>query len=291
MKFQTPVEVGRSPFRLSLKDDIVILGSCFADGIGERLVQHGFRACVNPFGPLYNPESILQAVERLCCATPFDEADCVEMGAGAGLICSFSHHTKAARKSAGEFLDSANESLKKACAAWEKANSVIITLGSSFAYRHKESGRIVSNCLKRPAGEFERVFVPCERTEEILLDGLCRRFPDKRFIFTVSPVRHLSDGAAANSVSKSSLLMAASFACGSSSVNSVYFPSFEIMMDELRDYRFYAEDMVHPSSQAVDYIWERFCEFALDKSEKEAMEEAFRNYRRSLHRDILDSVR
>jgi len=286
MKLQTPVEVGRCPFELGLQDGIVVLGSCFADGIGEKLLHHGFKACVNPFGTLYNPESVVSSMERLSSGLPFTEADCVRMGAGSEMICSFSHHTKAARRSPGEFLESANKALAEACEAWTSASCVIVTLGTSWCYVNKADGKVVSNCLKRPASEFERVFLESEKTAA-LLESICARFPEKRFIFTVSPVRHMADGAAGNARSKASLLLAESRVCSAHPDRCAYFPSFEIMMDELRDYRFYAEDMVHPSAQAVDYIWERFCDFAVCEGDKKAMEEAFRNYRRSLHRDIL----
>lgn len=286
MKLQTGVEVGISPIGISLSDRICILGSCFADNMGEKMRQRGFSVCVNPFGTLYNPVSVFNAVERLSTGEKFTENDCVEMGSGAGLTCSFSHHTKAARKTKEEFLRDANASLEAASAFWRKCNKVVITFGSAWVYSYKATGFIVSNCLKRPAEEFVR-----ERlSKESIFDRLERisaANPDKEFFLTVSPIRHLSDGAFGNSLSKASLLLAVSELCTAYPLRCVYFPAFEIMIDELRDYRFYAEDMVHPSQQAVDYIWERFCEFAMDPKEKNAMEDAYKKYRRSLHRDIL----
>lgn len=286
MKLHTEVEVGISPLGISLSDRIMILGSCFADNMGGKMKQHGFDVCVNPFGTLYNPASVLNSVERLSTGEKFTEDDCVEMGAGAGLVCSFSHHTKAARATKEEFLRDANASLEAASTFWRKCNKVVITLGSAWVYSYKSTGLIVSNCLKRPAEEFFR-----ERlSKESIFDRLERILtanPDKEFFFTVSPIRHLADGACGNSLSKASLLLAVSELCAEFPLRCVYFPAFEIMIDELRDYRFYAEDMVHPSQQAVDYIWERFCEFAMDPKEKNAMEDAYKKYRRSLHRDIL----
>jgi hypothetical protein len=283
LKLQTKVECGISPVRLSFSDSVMLLGSCFADNIGARMSDAGFDVCVNPFGTLYNPVSLSDAVSRLESGTPFTEADCVEMGAGAGLVCSFHHHTSFARKTPEEFLEAANASLAAAHECWRGAGLVILTLGTAYCFRHLDSGFVVSNCLKRPAREFAHERLSVGETQDILRK-LVDSFPDKRFILTVSPIRHLGDGAHANQLSKGSLLLAADAVADGERI--VYFPAYEIVMDELRDYRFYAEDMVHPSAQAVDYIWERFIDFALPERERQTLIDNMKACRCKQHRPM-----
>ena len=283
LKLQTRVECGSAPFRLSYSDGIVLLGSCFADEIGARMSDAGFDVCANPFGTLYNPVSISDAVNRLESGEPFVQDDCVEMGAGAGLVCSFRHHTSFARRTPEEFLAYANASLSEAHERWSKAGLVILTLGTAWCFRHRESGKVVANCLKRPDREFSRERLSFQDTISIL-SGIVSRFPDKRFIFTVSPIRHMADGAHGNQLSKGTLLLAADSVTDGERV--VYFPAYEILMDELRDYRFYTEDMVHPSAQAVDYIWERFCDFVLADGERQTLLDNIKACRRSRHRPM-----
>lgn len=283
MKLQTPVTFQPSRIDISLSDTIVVLGSCFADNIGQRMKDYGFNVSVNPFGTLYNPVSIANAAARLESRIPFTEKDCVGMGAGAGLICSFNHHTSFARPDAEQFLSCANTALEEACAFWSKADKVIITLGTALCYRNIASGEVVANCLKRPAREFSREMLDVS-TVSLLLGSLIGRYPEKKFIFTVSPIRHMADGAHVNQLSKSTLLLAVHSLSDCASAD--YFPAFEIMLDELRDYRFYAEDMTHPTAQAVDYLWERFCDFAVPAGEREALGKNLKAWRQSQHRPL-----
>ena len=279
MKLQTPVADAKCNVGISYKDKIMMLGSCFTDNIGAQLRNYGFDVCVNPFGTLYNPASVAASVRRMLSGEGFAEGDCVEIGAGDMRICSFSHHTSFARASRGEFLENANRSLQEACEFFRECNKVIITLGTSWCYRHQEKGMIVSNCLKRNPNEFERMLLRADETARLLREvmELC---PDKEFIFTVSPIRHFKDGAHGNQLSKAALLLGINEVMGQ---RCDYFPSYEIMMDELRDYRFYAEDMCHPSSQAVGYIGERFLNWALQPGEQELLKENIARYRHSQH--------
>ena len=277
MKLQTPVTPDPAPVSVSYNDRILVLGSCFADEIGARLMQAGFQVLCNPFGTLYNPVSICNAVARLESGVPFTEKDVVEMGANAGRVCSFFHHTSFARGTAGEFLENANLKLGEASAFWKECNRVIITLGTAWAYRFNDTGETVANCLKRPETEFTRYRLTVEQTL-ILLQGLLRRHPDKQFVFTVSPIRHLSDGAHGNQLSKSTLLLATE--------GLPYFPAYEIMMDELRDYRWWAEDMVHPTKQAAAYICDRFMEWVLPTREWDLYETKMKEWRHAQHRPL-----
>lgn len=285
LKLQTPVETGRSAVCISLNDKIFVLGSCFADNMGQKMEDLGFDVCVNPFGTLYNPVSICNSVARLTSGIPFSESECVQMGAGAGLVCSFSHHTSFARRTEDEFLNVANASLKEASLWWKAATKVIITLGTAWIYEYLRSGETVSNCLKIDAKEFSRRRLSVRETATLLMNMVARH-PEKEFIFTVSPIRHLKDGAHGNQLSKSTLLLALDEVIAKFPERCKYFPAYEIVLDELRDYRFYSPDMIHPSDQAVDYLWSRFVRFAMPESELPALDARRRELLRAQHRPI-----
>lgn len=285
LKLQTPVEAGRSKVGVSLNDKIVILGSCFADNMGQKMVDLGFDVCLNPFGTLYNPVSVCNSVARLTSGIPFSKDECVQMGAGAGLVCSFSHHTSFARRSEDEFLQVANASLKEASLRWKAASKVIITLGTAWIYEYTRSGETVSNCLKIDAKEFSRRRLSVRETATLLMNMIARH-PEKEFMFTVSPIRHFKDGAHGNQISKSTLLLALDEVLAKFPERCEYFPAYEIVLDELRDYRFYAADMIHPSDQAVDYLWSRFVRFAMPESELPALDARRRELLRAQHRPI-----
>lgn len=285
LKLQTPVETGRSKVGVSLNDKIVILGSCFADNMGQKMVDLGFDVCLNPFGTLYNPVSVCNSVARLTSGIPFSKDECVQMGAGAGLVCSFSHHTSFARRSEDEFLQVANASLKEASLRWKAASKVIITLGTAWIYEYTRSGETVSNCLKIEAKEFTRRRLSVRETATLLMNMIARH-PEKEFMFTVSPIRHFKDGAHGNQISKSTLLLALDEVLAKFPERCEYFPAYEIVLDELRDYRFYAADMIHPSDQAVDYLWSRFVRFAMPESELPALDARRRELLHAQHRPI-----
>ena len=280
MKLFTRVEPGTSTVEISYNDNVFVLGSCFADSVGMRLLNSGFNVCVNPFGTLYNPFSIAKAIERLDSGRPFSKEECVRMGAGADLVCSFSHHTSFARADEADFLAGANASLQDAALRWKTCNKVIISLGTVWCYFH--NGEVVSNCLKRPQAEFERKALSLAQTSAALR-GIIEANPGKEFIFTVSPIRHLADGAHANQLSKSTLLLAVQDVLGP---GREYFPAYEILMDELRDYRFYAEDLSHPSHVAEEYIWENFISFAVPEDQRARIAENLKAWKRTQHRPL-----
>jgi hypothetical protein len=279
MKLQTPVTLDAAPVSISYSDSITVLGSCFADEIGGRLAAAGFRVLTNPFGTLYNPVSIGNAIARLQSGVPFTTDEVVEMGAGAGKYCSFWHHTSFARDTTEAFLEQANQSLDEASSFWKGCNKVIVTLGTAWAFKVNGNSETVANCLKRPAAEFTRYRLTVAQTAAIL-QGMVARHTEKQFIFTVSPIRHLADGAHGNQLSKSTLLLATE--------GLPYFPAYEIMMDELRDYRWWAEDMVHPSKQAASYLCDRFIEWTLPPCEWAHYETRMKEWRQAQHRPIVD---
>ncbi len=280
MKLFTRVEPGTSSVEISYNDNVFVLGSCFADSVGMRLLNSGFSVCVNPFGTLYNPLSIAKAIERLDSGRPFSKEECVRMGAGADLVCSFSHHTSFARADEADFVVGANASLQDAALRWKTCNKVIISLGTVWCYFH--DGEVVSNCLKRPQAEFERKALSLAQTSAALR-SIIESNPGKEFIFTVSPIRHLADGAHANQLSKSTLLLAVQDVLGP---GREYFPAYEILMDELRDYRFYAEDLSHPSHVAEEYIWENFISFAVPEDQRARIAENLKAWKRTQHRPL-----
>ena len=296
LKLQTPVTDMPCKVGISYDDKIMMLGSCFSDNIGKELCNLGFDVMVNPFGTLYNPISILNSVKRLISGELFSEDDCVQIGAGDERWCSFCHHTSFACPSKEEFLALANSELLRAREHYLKCSKVIITLGTSWCFMHVESGQTVSNCLKHIPKEFARYRLSVSEISEALRwiagagNGLVDCAP-KQFIFTVSPIRHFKDGAHGNQISKSALLLGIEEFLERCPVDlsldpfhiADYFPAYEIVMDELRDYRFYTEDMCHPSQQTVNYILERFLSWALPASEHPLLQENIRRFKQSSH--------
>ena len=278
MKLFTEVNPGKSSIELSLENGIVMLGSCFSDEIGRRMQDCGFKLCRNPFGTLYNPLSILEAVKLLCGASLFDEGDCVQMGAGSELWCSFSHHSSFARRSPEEFVRDANAALEEARRQWNSADKLIITLGTAMVWEH--GGKAVANCLKRPASEFTRRMLSPEEVEKALNETFTLA-QGKQCIVTVSPIRHLGDGAHVNTLSKAVLQLGTEKAMHGSTHE--YFPAYEILCDELRDYRFYARDLVHPSETAADIVWEKFQDFCVNEKEREQLRQNLKATLRSRH--------
>lgn len=270
MLFQTEINIKPLDQTIRYGDSLLFLGSCFTDEVGGICKGLGFNAQVNPFGVLYNPASIAQAVKRLENGKPFTHGEVIQVGEG--YYCTFSHNTAFWNVSETALLEQVNGSLKAAHEHFLKSKWVMVSLGTSWVFRHKETHQVVANCHKLPARQFDREFLSVGQSTECFAKML-KAHPDKQFIFTVSPLRHLKDGLHENQLSKAALLLAVNQACKQFE-NAHYFPAYEILLDELRDYRFYKEDMVHPTEQAVHYIWERFADFAIDPKEKPAMQAA-----------------
>ena len=285
MKLFTEVPCEKA-IEFPLCEPVCVLGSCFADAMGARLTDAGFDVLRNPFGTLYNPASIADAVRRLDSGEAFTSRDCVPLGAGDGRIGSFSHHTSFARPSTEEFLAYANARLSEDAARWKRCTRVILTLGTAWVWRSLERpGRsVVANCLKRPAAEFSHELLGVDACTGLLRDIILGH-PDKQFLLTVSPIRHLGDGAHANTISKATLHLAVQQLLSTFAVPVVsYFPAYEILTDELRDYRFYAEDLVHPAPAAVQIIWERVLDACTDPADRPRILEAERSARAAAHR-------
>ena len=283
MLLQTEIKITPLIQTIHYGDGLLFLGSCFADEVGGLCRGLGFDALVNPFGVLYNPASIAQSVTRLDNGKPFTSEEVIRVGEGQ--YCTFSHNTAFWNVSESALLEQVNQSLAEAHAHFVKSKWIILSLGTSWVFRDKENGLVVSNCHKLPAARFERVFLSVEQSVHYLAE-IVQRHPEKQFIFTVSPLRHLKDGLHENQLSKAALLLAVDQVCKQFG-NAHYFPAYEILLDELRDYRFYKEDMVHPTEQAVRYIWERFADFAIDPKEKPAMKSAAELKQMLQHRPVF----
>lgn len=271
--FTTPVDIPTPAFRFSYDDCILMLGSCFADNIGERLRENKFCVTVNPFGTLYNPASIAEAIQLLFRREELTEAD---LFYHEGLYHSFAHHSRYSRPQVVDCLEEMNRDLRVASDDLYKTTRLIVTFGTAYVYRLKKTGKVVANCHKLPEQEFlrERLTVEQITTEwRAILQQLWEYCPGIKVLFTVSPIRHNRDGAHENQLSKSTLLLATDMICREFPEQTGYFPAYEIMMDELRDYRYYAEDMIHPSALAVKYIWQRFTEAMMSGNTRQVYEE------------------
>ena len=262
-----------------------MLGSCFADEIAEQMPQRYLAVTRNPFGTLYNPLSIAQALQ-MTAIPPLVEHD--------GLWHSMAHHGAFSRSTKEEAEKAVRGSIETMQGAFEEANVVIVTFGTAWVYEWSVgsdqwsvfSGQwsVVGNCHKMPAECFTRRRLTAE---EIIAawQPIIERYADKHWIFTVSPIRHVKDGLHENQLSKATLLQAVDVISNQYAAVS-YFPSYEIMLDELRDYRFYADDLVHPSSLAVQYIWERFIDCFCTPQTRNEMNIQHKRWKQTQHRPL-----
>ena len=259
MKFRTEISLTPLAEGIDHSARIFALGSCFAESISERLQRAKFSVTTNPFGVLFNPFSIANTLDRLADTRAFAVCDIEEGKEG---FFSFDAHSSLDGKTHTEIFANLNQAVAQGSKALHDAEWVILTFGTAWVYERE--GKVVANCHKQPAKEFVRRRLSVEEIVEqyrTLFEGILR---DKKVILTVSPVRHLGDTLQENSVSKATLRLAVEELVARYE-NAHYFPSYEILIDDLRDYRYYGDDMVHPSSMAIAYVWEQFCKYALTK--------------------------
>ncbi len=264
MNFRTPINVEKLKQQVSYKKPVVMMGSCFTDNVGKYLKKYLFDVVVNPFGVIYNPLSVKKGIEQLLYREEYKKKDLRFYNE---LWFSFDHYTLYSDTNKEEALRKINADFLLAKEKLLSAGFLIITFGTSFAYRFKETDELVCNCHKIPSSKFDRFMISPKSiiTEyENLLNQLLKMNPDLQVIFTVSPVRHLKDGLIENQRSKAALLLSISELIQLFPGSCHYFPSYEIMMDDLRDYRFYDADLVHPNENAITYIWEKFMKAIID---------------------------
>ena len=268
--FRTEVAMPKIPRQLSYRRNIVMIGSCFTENIGNNLQNLCFPVLTNPCGILYNPASIATNVEFLISEKCFQESDLFYAN---GLWNNFSFHSRYSHPDKEIALDLMNNSVSLAAAQIKTASHLFLTFGTSWVYREKELGTIVGNCHKLPAKRFFRKRLSVEEMTSQwigLLDRLFTILPELSIVLTISPIRHLKDGNFENQVSKSGLfLLVDNLMSWYGSVKITYFPSYELVMDELRDYRFYASDMLHMSETATAYVQEKFNDVFLNNENKE----------------------
>jgi len=272
MKFRTEINIPKSKMQFEHSDKVLTLGSCFAENISQYFDYYKFNILENPFGVLYNPVSIYNSLKLTVEEKQFTKEDLIYDQTE---YHSFFHHSDFSHHDTEECLQKINDNFKITNKFLKNCDKIIITFGTSFVFKHKEKNIIVSNCHKIPQSEFERIRLTVDETKDYLqkiIDTLRIYNSTLSIVFTVSPVRHWKDGAVDNQLSKSILLLAVNEIANKNN-NCEYFPSYEIMMDDLRDYRFYAEDLIHPNKIAVDYIWEKFGETHFTESCFEIMNE------------------
>ena len=258
MDFRTPVTIPKPDFLLNHSTRMMLLGSCFSENIGNKLTESKFQVNTNPFGIVYNPLSAATVVKRLLSEKNFDETDLVFHN---HVYQSFLHHSSFSNSDKELCLKNISLAFVESADFISQTNVFLITFGTAYAYKLKSTGNVVTNCHKFPPETFVRERLTVEEivnewTE--IIDALLVINADAKFIFTVSPIRHWKDGAHENQISKSILHLAIDQLQQKFATRLFYFSAYEILLDELRDYRFFAEDMMHPSSTAIQYIWERF---------------------------------
>lgn len=255
--FRTKVIPRPSPTKIELSHAILAMGSCFAQHIGQKLQDHKFNVNINPFGTLFNPQSIFKLVDQAALNKHLEALEIVETQ---GVFHHFDLHSDLSNIDKDDLLINANYKLREVGTQLSTTSVIIYTFGTSLVYELKKNGEIVANCHKIPSDQFNRRFLEIDEIIQgfkVNYDLVKSMNRDTRFILTVSPVRHQKESFEQNNVSKSILRISCEKIV-EMFPNVEYFPAFEIMMDELRDYRFYAEDMLHPNSVAIDYIWQKF---------------------------------
>ena len=272
MNFTTKIPISIAENLIHYDSKIVLLGSCFAENIGEKFAYFKFQHTINPFGIIFNPISIEKLIERAINKKEFTEKDVFFHNE---LWHCYEVHSELSESDKEAFLIKLNHLLHHFRIQIEEASHIIITYGTSWIYKLKSSNKIVANCLKVAQNQFDKEILSVESIEKSIqktCDLIQKVNPKCNVIFTISPVRHIKDGFLENQQSKAHLISAIhspNFQLPTSS----YFPSYEIMMDELRDYRFYANDMLHPNQTAINYIWERFSEAYFSKNTQTTMNE------------------
>lgn len=284
MIFRTNIPAPEYPFEINYDSKIMLLGSCFSDNIGNFFCRHRFQVCSNPFGVLFNPVSIDHAVRMLIRPESFDKDRYFLRTRD--LWVSFAHHGRFSRENFEEFERNIDEQLEKASLFFHETDVLFVTFGTAFCYKYIPRDLIVSNCHKIPNYQFERIRLDVKKVVSLwneTLRAVREVRPDIKVVFTVSPVRHAGDGMHQNTLSKAVLLLAEERLVDN--VNTFYFPAYEYLVDDLRDYRFYAKDLCHPNDLAADYLEEKvsesfFSQPTMERLRAISQENRFLNHRR-----------
>ncbi|MBQ9470996.1 MAG: GSCFA domain-containing protein [Bacteroidales bacterium] len=264
-QFRTEVMPERASFRIDHHTPTLLVGSCFAQNMGCKLSEGKIPALTNPLGTMYNPHSVAMCLEALLAPRPVEES---ELMYAHGLWHSPMCHSALSRPQADSCLSAINQAIARGAEFVQRVQRLVVTFGTARLYRLASSGKVVANCHKLPASSFAHELMSVESIVA-LWDGVLRRLramnPDLRVVFTVSPIRHWKDGPTGNQRSKATLLLAVGQLVDRWADMAHYFPAYELLLDDLRDYRFYADDLLHPSPMAVEYIWEKFAHATMDE--------------------------
>lgn len=273
-KFQTLVDLPEFTWKTGYQKTNIFLGSCFTENVGNRMTARKFEVDVNPFGILYNPASVAHALEFLLQHKNFTKDDLIQHD---GLWHSFFHHSRFSSADVRQTLENINRRIETSSQILKKADFLFITFGTAWVYEYLPSQQTVSNCHKIPAKKFRRFRLTVDEISEKyqkIIQKIREINSEIKIIFTVSPIRHWKDGAAENQRSKATLLLAVDQILKYfNEKNCGYFPAYEIVMDELRDYRFYSEDMIHLTDVAIKHIWEKFQACLIDEKSQKTSEE------------------
>jgi hypothetical protein len=289
MKFRTEISVPSGEFQISHQDKILMMGSCFVENISSKLLQSGFNIDVNPFGIQYNPASLANSLYDILNNKVYTKKDLIFHE---DIHHSWAHHSRFSGDTEELVLEKINSQIKQSSIFLKEASLLILSFGTARVYHLLSSGEIVSNCHKLPDKMFreEQLTIEqirCQWTE--LIQHLRQLNPNLRIMLTVSPIRHWKNGAHENQLSKACLLLAVNELI-KENVQCYYFPAYELIMDDLRDYRFYSDDMFHPNQQAIDYIWEKFSQVYFDSKTMAIIKEYEKIQKRLNHRPINKSI-
>ena len=287
MKLITEVSIPEYPFRIDHQSPILMMGSCFTENIGKVLEKYLFPVCINPFGVTYNPLSVKRGLGALLNKTKYTDEDLAQFN---DLWFSFDHYTGFSSPDRDTTLKKINHSFEMAKGVLQKAQFLVITWGTAWIYTYNATGKVVCNCHKIPANQFTRSQLTTKEiigAYESFLPSLFEFNTNLKILLTVSPVRHWKDGAHGNQLSKATLLLAQEALEKLYPDKLYYFPSYEIVMDELRDYRFYTSDMVHTSDQATQYIWEKFSHALLSADAQQIIRELKPLLQMADHRPLI----
>lgn len=277
MIWRTETDIPKSPWQIGPESRILLVGSCFTDNIGKKMEAYGLHADSNPTGVLYNPMSIVQSLNGDLR---------VEIVEHDGLYHSMAHHSSFSGADSEQVLRRCLQAQAELHQRLAEADVVFVTFGTAYVYYR--DGQVVANCHKLPEREFTRERLTIEQIVTAWRP-LLRSMPDKHWVFTVSPIRHRRDGLHQNQLSKAVLLMAVEQLQRDFPEQVTYFPAYEIVLDELRDYRFYADDLVHPSTAAVEYVWERLCDTFVSPQTMALMQQKHKEWLKAQHRGIVES--
>ena len=289
MELRTTFRIEPSPDKIAFNDRVMFIGSCFASSIGSQMKMGHMPVMINPAGSVYNPVSVCNTIETVLSGKEFVMDD---LYFSDGTYLSFYHYTDFSSDDPVKVLSKINKVSKEALIFLKNTKFLFITFGTARIYRLKKTGMIVSNCHKLPGSRFESELLTINEIVDLwtkLLEKLFSQFPKLKIVFTVSPVRHWKDGAHGNQVSKSVLFLAVEELL-KHYVKPQYFPAYELLMDDLRDYRFYDDDMLHPSEIAVNYIWDAFSRCYFEDKTIDIWKEVVKITMARNHRFNVDSI-